>query len=123
MVDVVVEYKDNYQTSYGLLAHELTHCEQYLRGDISFDEYGNAGVLYDLNDEVEAYTVQNYIERGIGGYNETKESILKKYPGIYDKIPKENRSVRVLKNAIQNYNYKFNLPNNEKIYTPSIHYD
>lgn len=84
-----------------LLAHELTHVQQFENGDISFDEYGNS-TGYSLEDEVEAYNNQHDMAYGMnsdkvdlngnpvesGDYEVTGEDVLNAFPGLYDNLPK-----------------------------------
>lgn len=89
---------------YELVAHELTHIEQLMNGELKIENGTIVG--YDINDEVEAYQRQHDIFYGSqsenfdmngkpypdGDYKVTPEDIYNKYPGIYDDLPEHNLS-------------------------------
>lgn len=51
---------------YGLIGHELKHAYQFTQGEISFNAInGGGGLLYDINDEYDAYLRQAYINAGV----------------------------------------------------------
>jgi len=53
---------------YSRLGHELKHASQYENGKISYKSGGGFGILYDINDEVEAYQRGLFLaDVGIGG--------------------------------------------------------
>lgn len=87
---------------YELVAHELTHIEQLMNGELKIEDGQIVG--YDINDEVEAYQRQHDIFYGSqsgnfdmngkaypdGDYKVTPEDIYNKYPGIYNDLPEQN---------------------------------
>lgn len=67
---VVIELPATIQNSpalnLGLKAHEVRHAVQFEQGKLSFNKNtGKAGVLYDLQDEVECYKIQYNIDSGV----------------------------------------------------------
>jgi hypothetical protein len=66
-------------------AHEMTHGYQYLKGDISFKTGGAPGLLYDVNDEIEAYGNQYLIDPTSVGFLISAENI--KNMKAYSNLP------------------------------------
>ena len=62
----------------GLFAHELKHAFQFETGKLSFGRTGNGGLLYDLQDEVEAYSRGAFF----GEQRRSFAEIQSKYRGI-----------------------------------------
>jgi hypothetical protein len=66
-----------------IFAHEFTHIGQYLRGEISLNSSGGGGMLYDQQDEMQAFNRQDLfvpeVER-LGG--EIDDFVRKRYKGI-----------------------------------------
>ncbi|WP_046759288.1 RHS repeat-associated core domain-containing protein, partial [Kordia jejudonensis] len=75
----------------GLFAHELKHAYQFETGALSFGQGGNGGLLYDIQDEVEAY------RRGslFGESSKTIESIRSEYPGLRGRETQRTLNSRV----------------------------
>ena len=74
--EVNVNVGGNYST--GLFGHELKHAYQFETGSLSFSRTGNGGLLYDIQDEVEAYARGAFF----GEANKTVREIQELYPGI-----------------------------------------
>ncbi len=74
-------------SEYGLngLAHELIHGKQFLDGNIDFTSSGSGGLIYDLWDESEAYTVESAY-RGFSNFKSYNPNmVLNKYESSYPK--------------------------------------
>ena len=73
----------------GLIGHELKHAYQFTQGEISFNSTnGNAGLLYDIHDEYNAFLRQACINSGVKYKDELKKysNILKeKYNNLKNK--------------------------------------
>lgn len=73
----------------GLIGHELKHAYQFTQGEISFNSTnGNAGLLYDIHDEYNAFLRQACINSGVKYKDELKNysNILKeKYNNLKTK--------------------------------------
>ncbi|ALM50535.1 hypothetical protein AMR72_17580 [Flavobacterium psychrophilum] len=68
--------------SMGLFGRELKHAYQFESGSLSFNlSNGNGGVLYDLQDEVEAYNRGSFF----GEARQNLANIKVLYPGIQDR--------------------------------------
>ena len=74
--EVNVNVKNGYTS--GLFAHELKHAYQFETGALSFGPNGNGGILYDIQDEVEAYHRGTYF----GESSKTQSQIRTLYPGL-----------------------------------------
>ncbi len=66
-------------------AHEMTHGYQYLKGDISFKTGGAPGLLYDVNDEIDAYGNKYLIDPTSVGFLISAENI--KNMKAYSNLP------------------------------------
>ena len=63
------------------VAHEVVHIQQFLDGALSFDKgTGEAGALYDITDEIQAYNIQATIKNN--GDN-TADVFSQKLPSPY----------------------------------------
>ena len=78
------------KTDYGLIGHELKHAYQFMEGKISFNKSkGDAGELYDITDEEEAFKRQAYI-RGVLFWKHDYDVYLKIIPIEYPNVNPEN---------------------------------
>ena len=78
------------KTDYGLIGHELKHAYQFMEGKISFNKSnGDAGKLYDITDEEEAFKRQAYIG-GVLFWKRDYDDYLKIIPIIYPNVNPEN---------------------------------
>lgn len=78
-----------------LLAHELTHCMQYERGDISFNSNGTGGELYDITDEIEAVNAERTYYGGF--YTFGKDATLNGEKALFDESMVRNMGKGVYK--------------------------
>ena len=74
--EVNVNVGNGYST--GLFGHELKHAYQFETGALSFGQNGNGGILYDVQDEVEAYARGAFFREA----SKTVQQIQELYPGI-----------------------------------------
>lgn len=109
--------------SIDLIAHELTHIQQFMDGKTWIENGKTLG--YDLTDEVEAYRNQHIIRHGSlasnydllgnpvpdGNYLVTAEEVLRCYPGIYDNLPHEETHYIAPPSYSSNDNNSANLDN------------
>ena len=78
------------KNDYGLIGHELKHAYQFMEGKISFNKSdGDAGKLYDITDEKDAYKRQAYI-RGVLTWERDYDYYLKMIPIVYPNVNPEN---------------------------------
>ncbi|MDX1903742.1 MAG: hypothetical protein SFU27_06240 [Thermonemataceae bacterium] len=90
-----------------LEAHEFKHIHQFEKGRISFNKItGNAGVLYDIEDEVEAYKRQQIIDFGIRygdvdlkgneaiGFTIDSNTVVAYDPTAYSTLPKTQITIK-----------------------------
>ena len=78
------------KTDYGLIGHELKHAYQFMEGKISFNKSnGDAGELYDITDEEEAFKRQAYIG-GVLFWKLYYDDYLKIIPLVYPNVNPEN---------------------------------
>lgn len=78
------------KTDYGLIGHELKHAYQFMEGKISFNKSnGDAGKLYDITDEEEAFKRQAYIG-GVLFWKRDYDDYLKIIPIEYPNVNPEN---------------------------------
>lgn len=91
--------------SIGVLSHELEHSNQLENGELYLD---NSGIIqgYDINDEVDAYTVQHVVDQCIfdnlfdlngypvpsEDYEITPQEIYDQFPGMYDELEGYNNN-------------------------------
>ncbi len=74
--EVNVNLKGGYNT--GMFAHELKHAYQFETGKLSFNANGSGGILYDVQDEVEAYARGSFF----GAQNKSVSEIKEAYGSI-----------------------------------------
>ena len=78
------------KTDYGLIGHKLKHAYQFMEGKISFNKSnGDAGELYDITDEEEAFKRQAYIG-GVLSWKLDYDDYLKIIPIEYPNVNPEN---------------------------------
>ena len=79
-----------------LLIHELAHAGQIMDGQVGFDANGNATMI-GMEDELSAYQLMYDYMAGAEGTPDiaTSESIINKFPGVYDDLPSTGGSCPV----------------------------
>ena len=79
-----------------LLVHELVHAGQIMDGQVGFDANGNATMI-GMEDELSAYQLMYDFSAGAAGTPDiaTSESIINKFPGVYDDLPSTGGSCPV----------------------------
>ena len=95
------------KNDYGLIGHELKHAYQFMEGKISFNKSnGEAGELYDITDEKDAYKRQAYI-RGVVFWERDYDYYLKMIPIEYQKVnPKNTHTKRTRGKDLSNDIYR-----------------
>lgn len=95
------------KTDYGLIGHELKHAYQFMEGKISFNKSnGDAGELYDITDEEEAFKRQAYIG-GVLTWERDYDYYLKMIPIEYSNInPKNTHTNRTRGKDLSNDIYR-----------------
>ncbi|MBN2891913.1 MAG: hypothetical protein JXL97_08605 [Bacteroidales bacterium] len=121
---IIVELETVKNIDFALLSHELVHCYQFLTGKISFNKKdGGVGKLYDVYDEIEAYSRESYIKEGLFGHDYSKNEILNMKDNFGNKIYRNISKRELSISSVKKYYTNNLIPNfedylkNEIIYT------